>query len=194
MLIKMLPKKHIEHMLNLASLMTISDKPILWDDKTYNEITAETNLKLISLKVGDEERELISDLERSNLTRNQLIIAEAPFSLDRITHISNQLTEVLQKYPFAKMENPGTRVGAATTVLQALLEQTKYDSPSTPKIILYELFLVALHNGHISGVEWALLKEFQRYHKLEDFIFDDLLERAETLSQEISKTISIILE
>lgn len=193
MLVKMLPKNQRDHMLDLASLMAISDKPILWDDKTYNEITADTSLELISLKVGDEQRELISDLEGSSET-NSLIISGMFGGSDRITRISNQLTEVLKKYSFAKMENPGTRVGAATTVLQALLEQKKYDSPSTPKIILYELFLVALHNGHISGVEWALLKEFQRYHKLEDFIFDDLLERAETLSQEISKTISIILE
>ncbi|HCL3953840.1 TPA: hypothetical protein N2C02_004198, partial [Pseudomonas aeruginosa] len=61
-------------------------------------------------------------------------------------------------------------------------------------VILYELLLVALRDGHISNVEWALLKEYQRHHQLEDFIFDDLLERAETLNQEISKTISIILE
>lgn len=193
MLIKMLPKNYRDHMLDLASLMAVSDKPILWDGKTYDEITAETSLELISLKVGDEERELISDLEISAGTDNSFISGMFDGG-DGITRITSQLTEVLKKYPFTKMENPGTRVGAATTVLQELLEQKKYDLPSTPKIILYELFLVALHNGHISGVEWALLKEFQRYHKLEDFIFDDLLERAETLSQEISKTISIILE
>ena len=92
------------------------------------------------------------------------------------------------------MEKPSTRVAASTSLLLELLEQKKYGSPSTPKIILYELFLVALRDGNISGVEWALLKEFQRYQKLEDFIFNDLLERAEALNQEISKTISIILE
>ena len=110
------------------------------------------------------------------------------------TRITNRLIEALKKYPFTKMENPGNRVGAATTVLREMLEQKKYDIPSTPKIILYELFLVALRDGHISGVEWALLKEFQRHHKIEEFIFDDLLERAETLNQEMTKTISIILE
>lgn len=106
----------------------------------------------------------------------------------------DRLIEVLKTYPVIKMEEPCTRVRAATTVLLELLGEKKYDLPSTPKIILFELLLVALCNGQVSGVEWALLKEFQQYHKLEDSIFDDLLERAEMLNQEINKTISIILE
>jgi len=61
-------------------------------------------------------------------------------------------------------------------------------------VMLFELLLVALRDGNISSIEWALLKEFQQHHKLEDFIFDDLLERAEVLNKEVNKTISIVLE
>ena len=191
MLIKLLPKDDKEHMLELASLMAISDKPILWDDKIYDEITSETNLELISIKVSDEERELITELENSAGISNHFMFGS---SGNVMTSITNQLIEVLKKYSFTKMEKPSTRVAAATSLLLELLKQKKYGSPFTAKIILYELFLVALRDGNISGVEWALLKEFQRYQQLEDFIFNDLLERAEALNQEISETISIILE
>jgi len=101
---------------------------------------------------------------------------------------------VLKTYPIPKVEKPETRVQAATTVLKELLKGKTFELPSAPKVILFELLLVALRDGHISSIEWALLKEYQRHHQLEDFIFDDLLERAETLNQEVSKTISIILE
>ena len=53
---------------------------------------------------------------------------------------------------------------------------------------------MALSGSSISIIEWALLKEFQHHHHLEDFISDDILERAETMNKEVSKTISIILE
>lgn len=189
MLIKMLPKNDREHLLDLASLIAISDKPILWDGKSYDEINTETNLELISIMVSEKERELIAELKHSAGIGDFFI-----FESSILTDITNRLIEALKKYPFTKMDNPGNRVGAATTVLREILEKKKYDAPSPPKIILYELFLVALRDGHISGVEWALLKEFQLHHKIEDFIFNDLLERAETLNQEMTKTISIILE
>ena len=54
MLIKMLPKNDREHLLDLASLIAISDKPILWDGKSYDEINTETNLELISLAAETE--------------------------------------------------------------------------------------------------------------------------------------------
>jgi hypothetical protein len=108
--------------------------------------------------------------------------------------VAAQLIEALKKYPVSKAEKPEARVQAATTVLKELLKNKKFELPTAPKVILFELLLVALRDGTITGVEWALLKEFQLHHQLEDFIFDDLLERAETLNQEVSKTISIILE
>jgi len=106
----------------------------------------------------------------------------------------NRLVDVLKTYPFIKMERPEIRVQAALSVLLELLNEKKYDLISTPKVILFELLLVALRDGKITSPELELLKEFQRHHHLEDFIYDDLLERAEVLNQEISKTISIIME
>lgn len=191
MLIKLLSNADKKHLMDLARLLALSDKPLLWDGKTSDEFTSSTNLNALSIQEGEVERELIADLEQSaGLAQRDLHI----FPLFHSVDVRERLVEALKAYPIPKVEKPETRVQAATTVLKELLKDKQFELPTAPKVILFELLLVALRDGNISGIEWALLKEYQRHHQLEDFIFDDLLERAETLNQEVSKTISIILE
>ena len=102
--------------------------------------------------------------------------------------------EVLKTYPFIKLKTEKCRIQAAVTVLAELLEATRYTTLSTSKIILFELLLVALRDGRITDAETAILKEFQTRCGLEDFLYEDLLERAEALNSEMSKTLSIVLE
>ena len=63
-----------------------------------------------------------------------------------------------------------------------------------PKIMLFEMILVALRDGSISSIERELLKAFQHHYQIADFIFEDLLDRAEALNSEVSKTIALVLE
>jgi hypothetical protein len=191
MLIKLLSDSDKKHLLELSKLLALADKPLLWDGKTSDEFTSSTDLSALSIQEGAQERELIAELEKSISPPSSTV------SLPRMMRpvdVGTRLIEALKKYPIPKAEKPETRVQAATTVLKEILKGKKFELPTAPKVILFELLLVALRDGTITSVEWALLKEFQIHHQLEDFIFDDLLERAETLNQEVSKTISIILE
>lgn len=89
------------------------------------------------------------------------------------------------------------RIKAAKEVFKEIIEEEYEENserPETSKVMLFELFLVAIRDGSISNTEMELLRAFQQHYQLEDFIFDDLLERAEALNNEISKTIAIILE
>lgn len=196
MLIKLLSDLDKKHLLELSKLLALADKPLLWDGKTSDEFTSSTDLSALSIQEGEQERELIAELEQS-INPSSL---SSPFTVGfgfgfaSSTDVESRLIEVLKTFPIPKAEKPETRVQAATTVLKELLKGKKFELPTAPKVILFELLLVALRDGTITNVEWALLKEFQLHHQLEDFIFDDLLERAETLNQEVSKTISIILE
>ncbi|MGL6241672.1 hypothetical protein [Pseudomonas sp.] len=190
MLIKLLSDSDKLHLVELAKLLALADKPLLWDGKTSDEFTSDTDLSALSIQESEHERELIAELEQSSGVRKTF----GGISIASSNEVELRLIEVLKNFPVSKAEKPETRVLAATTVLKELLKGKKFELPSTPKVILFELLLVALRDGHISSIEWALLKEFQLHHQLEDFIFDDLLERAETLNQEVSKTISIILE
>lgn len=195
MLIKLLSDEDKKHLLELAKLLAVSDKPLLWDGKPSDELTSSTNLDALSIQEGEQERELIADLKVSagvNQSRLYAFAFASAFSSSSGVH--ERLIEVLKTYPITKVEKPESRVEAATTVLRELLKENTFELPTAPKVILFELLLVALRDGHISSIEWALLKEYQLHHQLDDFIFDDLLERAEALNQEVSKTIAIILE
>lgn len=190
MLIKLLSDSDKKHLIELAKLLALADKPLLWDGKTADEFTSDTDLSALSIQEGEQERELIADLEQSIGSRSSI----SSFLFSSYADVGSRLVDVLKTFPIPNAEKTETRVQAATTILKELLEGKKFELPSTPKVILFELILVALRDGNISSIELALLKEFQLHHHLEDFIFDDLLERAEALNQEVSKTISIILE
>jgi hypothetical protein len=201
MLIKLLSASDQKHLLELAKLLALADKPLLWDGKKSDEFTSSTDLNALSIQEGEKERELIAELEQSIGTPSSFsaLGSRSSFSvlgsLSRMSgDVETRLIEALKQFPIPKAEKPETRVQAATKILKELLKGKQFELPSAPKVILFELLLVALRDGHISSIEWALLKEFQVHHQLEDFIFDDLLERAETLNHEVSKTISIILE
>ncbi|WP_374088435.1 hypothetical protein [Methylomicrobium lacus] len=187
MLIKLLPESEKELLLDLTKLLTLSDNPLLWGGKPSDELTSNSDLTDISIQKDEQEDELIADFERS-------AGFSSFWSARKSERVERQLIEELKKLPISKIEQAESRLHAATTVLKKHLEGKSFNFPSTARIILFELILAALRDGNISNIEQALLKEVQLHCQLEDFIFDDLLERAEALNNEISKTISIVLE
>ncbi|MFE8145747.1 hypothetical protein RBA69_00580 [Brenneria goodwinii] len=206
MFIKLLPDNEKLLLLNLARLLAISDKPLLWDGKTKDELTSDSDLSALSIQQGALEKELLSELEQSVKTSQlptmslsaaigapaaALINASTAF---RGSSIENKLTEKLKAFPLTRIDAAESRVQAATAVLKTLLKEKQADDPIIPKVILLQLILIALRDGNISNIEWSLLKEIQLHYQLQDFIFKDLLERAEALNSEISKTIALVLE
>lgn len=193
MLVKLLSATDKKHLLELLELLALADKPLLWEGKTKNEITSETDLGKLSIQKGKQETALIAELEsegKQSFEHFSGLFASAFGS----SSVEARLLDKIKTFPVQKVEEPATRVQAATMILREMLEGKKFEFPSVSKLMLFELILMALSGGSISSIEWALLKEFQHHHQLEDFIFDDILERAETMNKEVSKTISIILE
>lgn len=210
MLIKLLPKLDKKLLLDLTELLALSDNPVLWDGKKYDEITSNTDLDDLSIQIDEQENELIKDLKQS---------AGLPEHRNS-TWVEYRLVEQLKTFPLNKVELAETRMAASQAVLAQLLEERstsepeyvsltmkmkalrsgtalqeeRSSRPEDPKIMLFEMFLVALRDGVISSIELELLKAFQRHYQLEDFIFDELLERAEALNAEVSKTIALVLE
>lgn len=211
MLIKMLPEPEKKLLLDLIQLLALSDNPILWDGKKYDELTSDTDLSNLSIQADEQESELIADLERSagqSVRRESSIFGSgfpssfgallaqnmAVGALTGTSSVETDLIEELKKFPIHKMELPETRVAAAQTVLAQLLEGQSATRPEPPKIMLFEMILVALRDGSISSIERELLKAFQHHYQIADFIFEDLLDRAEALNSEVSKTIALVLE
>lgn len=190
MLMRMLSKDDKEKLLELAALFILADKPLLWEGLTSDEINSDTDLSELSIKLSEQDKELMKELQHR--AEEEWDGCEFEYS-DPLSSITEELSDVIKSYPLIKMESPEVRLQAASKVLEKLLEK-KYEFPHTPKVILFEIFMVVLRDGSMSTIELNLIKEFQLYHGMEDFIFDEILERSETLNQEINKTISIILE
>lgn len=110
------------------------------------------------------------------------------------SEIENKLLEKVKTFPLQKIEETTTRLQASLAVLKELLADKKTELPSTPKLMLFELMQIAIIDGNISGIKWQLLNEFRQHYQLEDYVFDELLERAEVTSREKYKTITIIFE
>lgn len=209
MLIKMLLEPEKKLLLNLIQLLALSDNPILWDGKKYDELTSDTDLSSLSIQSDEQESELITDLENSagqSVSRASGLfgssvshaltgrLTQAMGALTGTSRVESYLIEELKKFPIHKIELPETRIAAAQTVLAQLLEGQSATRPEPPKIMLFEMFLVALRDGSISSIERELLKAFQHHYEIADFIFEDLLDRAKALNSEVSKTIALVLE
>lgn len=193
MLIKLLPLDERRLLLELCKLLALSDNPILWGGKTYDELTSDSDFKELSIQVDELENEMIAELEASLGDEIPFVSLMSCFSGNR-TEVQRKLIEKLQTYPISKVERVESRTEAASMVLSELLADYATERPEIPKIMLYELILVAFKDGTISDVEMSFLKTFQKYFQLEDFMFDELMERAIALNNELSKTLAIVLE
>lgn len=188
MFIKMLPDEEKDLLVELAKLLALSDNTLLWDGKTKEELTSDSDLNKLSIQKHELETELLDEMKKS----------DDPFSNIFGNTFKNDtealLIEKLKSYPLAKIDAPENRLQAAKAVLRVLLDGKKTSDLVTPKVFLFQLFLVALRDGKISNIEWMLLKEIQQHYLLPDFIFEDLLQRSEALNSEICKTLALILE
>lgn len=176
-----------------AELLSVSDDPLLWDGKVKDDITSSTDLTLLSFERDSLEVAWISELKNEKALDDNALSSAFNFLAGSPT-VASALLEKLKECSLTNVESPEVRLQAATVVLKGILTKQAIVNPSVVKLMLFELMSLALRDGCISNIEWGVLKEFQRYYQLEDFMFDDLLERAEAINQEVTKTISIILE
>lgn len=182
MLIKLLSKEEAGQLLPLAWLFAVADKPLLCNGELPQPGMITYSKDALSIDEGALERELLEDLERS--------VGKINIGFT----IKNKVVHAIRQSNAFNPNDEAFRADIAASIINEELCGFLLSRPSASKIMLFELFVVALRDGHISAIEMAMLKIFQAHHRLEDFIFDDLLERAEALSKELSKTISICLE
>jgi len=192
MFINMLSEEKKVLLVELARLLSLSNNPFLWDGKTKDELTSDSDLSKLSIQNTELETKLLEELGHYTSPRFYPLIGIYEHDWNKATE--KKLIEKLKAFPLAKIDAPESRVQTATAVLRSLLKARKTDALAEPKIVIFQLFLFALRTGQISSIEWMLLKEIQLHYQLPDFIFKDLLNSAETLNSETNKTLALILE
>ena len=216
MLLKQLSVDDRRDFLCIAELLSIADKPVSRVGKHGLTIPSDAVLKaamgpILSIFIKKTPSKTIpagtiSGIqrdERESMAMAELIYAcgkEAdgkmdgtPDQMDR-KGIEWSLVKRIGRLPIETAEEPAARATVALDVLRELLKGKKAPVPSVPKLMLFELMFFALTKGSISSIEWQLLNEFRHHHQLENYIFNDLLERAEFTHREAQKTLAIILE
>lgn len=199
MFLNMLTEDQQKLFLEIAHLVSISDDPLLWDGKTEAELTGSTDLSKVSFKKSEHEEALMDAFVRE-CTASQATSIMLPISklFESSDWVWTSLKNNLKPLPLGKQNDPNERIAASSEVMRkALKDRDKCmitAQPSAPKIMLYELMLLALADGEISAVESALLKHFADQQKMDDETYSDLLERAKGMNVEANKTLSLILE
>ncbi len=187
MFLQMLSREEQSLFLKTAWLVSICDNPLLWGGKTEDEITGETDLSDVTFQHEKSETAIMKGF-MSECEQND-------FEDDGADKIEYALIKGLKSLPITKQNNPAQRQQLAETELSKLFpKKIKSSSPASSKIMLYELLLLALADGEVSGTESALIKQFTVLHQIDDSTYADVLDRAENMNREAAKTLSLILE
>jgi len=184
MFLYLLPDAEQATFLKVARLMSVSDNPMLWDGKAHDELTGDTDLSNVSLAESEHERAIFDSFARE---------CGKVYRSDGVT---KELLSRLKLLPLVRQAEPAERARVACEVLGTLVDQALAESvqPSVPKVMLYELMLLALADGEVSLVEEAQLRWLADKFGIDEYTYSDLLERAKSISAEASRTIAIILE
>lgn len=189
MLTKLLSQEDKKNFLRFAELLSIADKPLLWDGVPGDAITAVTNMEKISIKTGEVEARLLMDWGWASKA-----IKSSFFGGQPATSIEADFLLLLKDIPHHDTEDPVERSNVVSAALRKLLKETSLTNAYAIRIALYELMLLALVDGKVSPIEIRFLEEFRTHHGIRDLAFHEILERAEAMHRETHKTIALILE
>lgn len=199
MLLKELSDEDARVFLCVAELLSVIDKPILWNGKPRNEIAAkDIGSAKISLKRSEQQIAAMKELVLTVSVKEEEAFSGIYFGVleseSARSRVEGQLIQRLESLPLDSIDDTVVRVNIARELLNLELRDKKAITPFVPKLMLFELMLFVLGDGEISVIQWNLLDEFGHHYQIDDYIVQDLLERAEVTHQEAQKTIAIILE
>lgn len=188
MLTKLLSDSDKNDLFTLAELLSLSDKPILWDGKTREEVSSTTDLKNVSIQRGDAESRLLTEWTEHNGRRRSSLFVAAPGPEEVL--LGHLKTVPLQK----NSEDTEVRWNAVSASLRHFTKASSISDPYAVRVVLYQLMLMALADGSISSIEYLFLDEVKHHFKVDDFYFNEIRERAESMYRETQKTVALILE
>lgn len=195
MLLKQLSKKDRHIFLCTAQLLTLADQPLLWNGEPRSRTTMNTRFTNITIARSSARQAAIDELFSAlDATERLSIVVDYAIQGPQPGEIAAKLISELRLLPAKDENDPALRLKVANQLLAQVMKTDKAALPSVPKLMLFELMLLALTDGTISSVQWQLLVEFRHHYGLEEYIFDDLLMRAQCTHMETQKTLAIILE
>jgi hypothetical protein len=194
MLLKQLSDDDRKTILRVGELLISCDKPLRWNGKLRGESSQNSASGKVTFKRGQRGAEALDELSSTFLDKTESVFGDIFGGPTSRGNIETTLAKRIEKFPLYSEDDPAIRARTAVELLREILKDNTAAKPAVPKLMLFELFLLALADEGISNVQWQVLNEFKHHFHLEDHLFEDLLERAQCTHREAQKTIAIILE
>ena len=180
-----------EKLICLIRLILLLDSALLWDGKTEEELTGETNMRNVSVNISDlKEKNFKDTIKLFNSSSNY---CSYDFTHENIDNIFIRKIRPLR----LGVKNDEHLKVALEVMKEDILGQKEVnfsEKYTTSRVMLFEMMKFCLENDGIYESRKQLLKSFSQYYDIEDQYFNDLLKQTQIVHKEIQKTIYLILE
>ena len=194
MFLHLLNEDQKSHFLKIASLICISDAQLLWGEKNEMEITSETDLSDITITLSKEKQRILADFFREADKVSVTDFMNEWQQPREYRDVLEKFLDHLRRLPLVVQNSIPHRQVISSSVLADICEYQENPTVTDGKIMLFELLLLCQTGGEISATEKTIKEEFINHHEIDDFIVDDLTERAESINRETIRTLALILE
>lgn len=186
MFIHMLSPDEKKTLIKLASVISLSDNPVLWDGKTTDEPTAATNFDDMRIAESEAEVAILASFKRE--------AGMDDYDFKRLSR-HDSLLAAIKQLPVSKQNDMEHRKEICKKEIISIIDG--YDVEvfsSSAKIFLFELIELCLAEDGVGGVEKFLLDALAEKLGIDGDIFDDLLAHAQSVNREVRKALYLILE
>lgn len=213
MFAKSLPNTKKRELLKIVRLLQIFDAPLLWDGKTEEEITGNTNLSEISFYISDFLKELWVNTAR-------IYGDEDDLSENDFTGIIDKLLNEIRALRITRQNNEDERLKVAAAVLHEIINDASQFDPSASwpfptssdcaaekkssettknsrleekysRIVLFEAMRLS---GILTESKRNLLQVASVAYGIDGESFNELLAQALALHKEMKRSVNLVLE
>lgn len=178
-------------LLQIARLLYSLEVPLLWDGKTSGEITGSTNLKNISFKFSEAQKNSW-DRFYNDYRNNSNYVDKILFDKKRLDEkFLNEIKEI----PIIYQNDIERRLQIALNILKKdVLKKMKNINLTQSRIVMFELIRSCFNCGGVTDFKRNLLQFVSIYYGIEGESFNELLTQAAKLDKELKRSINLVLE
>ena len=219
-----LPKAQKRDLLKIVRLLQVFEAPLLWEGKTADELTGNTNLGDIKFNISDAlgqvwenatrlygDKNDLDDPDSTGFVKGWLNDLDDPDS----TGIVEGLLDRIRELRITLQNDMAERQTIATAVLkEQILEKSKNSLdgllgrsffsaieenkenilPKDARIVLFEAMRLSFHGSGPTDPKRELLQIVSMAYGIDGESFNELFAQAIALNKEIKRSINLVLE
>lgn len=199
MFLKKLTDEEKYEFMKHATLLAFSEAPALWGGKRLDELTSKDRHLSLDVSMRGAVFESLFKLKAECLPDESTDIYDF---FEDVSFVDYDIKRAVEELPMHKADDSESRLIISEALQEAIFNGDEDDeedeglfaSPSSAKLAVFELILLASSEGDISEVKMSLISNFAKKYSVEEFVVDDLLSQAREINSQVSRALSLILE